>query len=173
MKKYVIAIIGALILLGIAVGFYNRVDLTNVVGLSFTFKYFIYLSLICICGIFLSFVGIPLFLLLLISELLTLGILLFSFAFSFGTKGVLFLLTFTLLFKVIYWFCLLLLSFYSFKLIKNNYLYLFKRFSEYKRNSKLYLKKSLIICSLMLVFNLIVVLFGDKVVIPVSSYLLW
>ena len=171
MKKYIIAIVTGLIILGLVVGFNNNIDLSNVVKMSFSFKYFVYLLILLISGITLSFIGIPLFLFLLLIEIISCGVVTSYFILAFSFKGLFFSLIYFLVFKIIYWFFLLLIGFYSLKLIKNNYLYLFKRFKENKNNSKLYLKKMLVISSFMLFLNLLTVLFGNRLIVPLANYL--
>jgi len=91
-------------------------------------------------------------------------------AFSFG--GIAFSILYFLIFKMVYCFLLSLISFYALKLTKNNYLYIFKRFHEYKNNRRLYLKKMLIISVFILLFSLLVTTLGNKVLLPLSKFLL-
>lgn len=173
MKKYIIAIVIAVIMVGIIVGFTNKVDLINLISIKYTFKYFLYILIVILSGMALTYLGIPLFLFLLLIELCSFGIITSYFTLAFAFKGLIFSLVFALIFKTIYWFLLMLISFYSLKLIKNNYLYLFKRFKENKNNSRLYLKKMIIISSFILILNLSIVLLGNKVIIPIANYLLF
>lgn len=173
MKKYIITIVLAIIIVGIIIGYNNQIDLSSIVSLNFTFKYFFYILVICASGMVLSYIGVPLFLVFLFFDLFSCGIVTSYFLLAFSFKGVIFSLLYIFIFKIIFWFLLLLNSFYSIKLIKNNYKYLFRRYRENKNNSKLYFKKMLIINIFILGVNFITVLFGDKVVNYFGNYLLW
>ena len=173
MKKYIVALFVAIIIIGIVVGGNNHLDLSNLVAISFSYKYFIYIFLTLLSGITLSYIGVPLFILILIYEVLSCGIVTSYFVSSYAINGLLFSLVYLLIFKIIYWFLLLLLSFYSLKLIKNNYVYLSKRHQENKNNRKLYLKKMLIIGSFVLIFNVLIVTLGNKICKMLNGSGLW
>ena len=127
----------------------------------------------CISGIALSYIGIPLFIFLLLLEFISLGMVTYFIFSNFLLKGLLFSLIYILIFKLVYWFLLILNGFYSLKLIKNNYKYLFRRYRENKNDSKLYFKKMLIISSIVICFNLLSVTFGNKLINYLASYLLF
>ncbi|MBE6148718.1 MAG: hypothetical protein E7167_04465 [Firmicutes bacterium] len=173
MKKYIIAIVLFFIIIGFVIGINNEVDLSNVVMLKFSYKYLINTLLICLCGIMLSYIGIPLFFIIIIFDLIACGLVTSYLWQAFNFQGLLFSIIFFLAFKLIYWFLLSLNGFYSIKLIKNNFKYLLRRFRENKNNSKLYFKKICIITSLIITFNLFFVLLGNKLIIPLASYLLF
>ncbi|MBE6156012.1 MAG: hypothetical protein E7164_04590 [Firmicutes bacterium] len=172
MKKYIIAIVLGLIGLGIVIGLNNHVDLSNVVKITFTYRFLLKMFLIILCGIALAFAGIPFFIFVLILELISFGIVTTYLAMAFSFGGIAFSILYFLIFKMVYCFLLSLISFYALKLTKNNYLYIFKRFHEYKNNRRLYLKKMLIISVFILLFSLLVTTLGNKVLLPLSKFLL-
>ena len=136
MKKYIIAIVGALFIVGFVLGVNQSINYENIIGLSISYKYFLYILILILLGIAVSFIGIPFFVFYLTLEIILCGFITCSFIISFSLKGLLFSLIYLIIFKIIIWFLLLLIGFYSIKLIKNNFCYLIRRFKEYKRNSK-------------------------------------
>jgi len=173
MKKSVAIVIVSIFVMGFIIGLYQTFDLSLVIGVSFSFKYFWYLLFVILLAVALSFLGLPIFLLLLILDIFNSGLVTAFFLQNFHLPGMIFCLIFLVVFKIGYWFLLLLNGFYSLKLIKNNYIYFFYRYLANKNNSKLYLKKMGIISSAILIFIFLTVSLGDKVIIPLANYLLF
>ena len=92
MKKYIILLPVAIILIGIVAAFCNHIEVNNITGLLFTYKS-IYLSLFLIIILFLiSLTGIPSYSLYLLLDLFFMGELLYLFISNFSYKGFLYLI---------------------------------------------------------------------------------
>lgn len=152
MKKYIIVIILAIFFIGLIIGFNNNYDLKNFYEFTFSWQNLLASMIFLILGLILSLLGLPIYLIMLLFEIILMGIVTSYFLVSFSFKGILFVFLYTLVFKCIYWFLLFLNSFYAFKMIKNEMRYLFKKYRDCKNNIKLYFKKILVINSFIITF---------------------
>lgn len=173
MNKYGAYVIVGIFVIGFVFGLNEEYLLSSVIGISFSFKYLLLIIGIIVLSSLLSFLGIPLFIFYLVLDIFAAGLVTSFFFKNYFLSGIIFSIVFILLFKLFSWFLLLLNSFYSIKLIKNNYIYLFYRYRANKNNSKLYLSKIFIINMVMIGFVLVEITLGSKIIIPLANYLLF
>ena len=171
MKKYIILLPVAIILIGIVAAFCNHIEVNNITGLLFTYKS-IYLSLFLIIILFLiSLTGIPSYSLYLLLDLFFMGELLYLFISNFSYKGFLYLIVYFIVFKIPLYFLLILNSFYTLKYGKNLYKFIFNKWGISIHNIKLYFKKILVINIIIYFIFLFKIIFISKLMTLLGTYL--
>lgn len=173
MKKIINYSIFVAFILGVIFSFVYPFDISNYNFLIniFSFKAFLYIFALAILFIILPFFSINFSLTFLIFESFSFGYIIILFLKNFGYKGIIFILLFTLIFKLINYFILYLLSFYSFKLIKHIYLNIFSKYRRNINNLHLYMKKIALMSIIFFVFN-IALLICSNFIIPYLKNLL-
>jgi len=173
MKKFIVLVTVLALIIGFIYGFQKNIDLSSIIFYSAS-KPLMFFSLIILVGsLFLTFLGLPVFLLILLFEAFLMGAVISIFICNYFFKGLIFIIIFLLLFKFFTFFVLFLNSFYALKFIKNFYAYLFKKSSRCKNNAHLYLKKILIISLASFFYSFLMLIFGDFFVRELSNYLLF
>lgn len=143
MKKYIIALGIAIILVGVVAAFNNNIQLENVIGLLFSYKK-LYIMLLIILTLFLiSLLGIPSYVLFILFDLFNFGELLFIFTSNFSYKGIIYLFLYFIICRLPLYFMLILNSFYTLKYGKHLYRFIFNKFGKSIHNIKIYFKKML------------------------------
>ncbi len=173
MKKITLIVAGIVVIVALIVGIINPLNLSHVVSLNLSFKYLFLLILLHSGGFVLSLIGIPYAFLVIIIELIMSIFMLISFIINFKWHGFLFLLIFLVLFKLIYWFLLVLYGFYSFKYTRNLYTYIFRRYHACRNNTHKYLKKMIVINIFIIIWLLIYLIIGKFGLNPLANYLLF
>lgn len=173
MKKIILIGVGISVIIALIVGIINPLDLSHVIKINLSFKYLLVMLLLHSGGLLLSLIGIPYAFLIIISELLMSILMFISFIINFKWHGFLFLLIFLILFKVSYWFLLVLYGFYSFKYTRNLYTYIFRRYHACRNNTRKYFKKMVVINGFILIWLLIYLIIGKFTLNPLANYLLF
>lgn len=172
MKKYIMAFVIAIIVLGIFVSINNHLVFDNLSGFLFSPKVMlINIGLVVILFI-LGLTGFPTYFFYLTLDLFTLGLLIPSFFISFSFKGLIYLLIYYLLFKSFSYFLLILNTFYAFKYAKNLYRFIFNRFGQSIHNIKLYFKKMVIISTILICYTAIYNMMGKYLMNFLAKFLL-
>lgn len=172
MKKYIMAFVIAIIMLGIFVSINNHLAFNNLTGLLFSSKVMLINISLVILLFILGLTGLPTYLLYLLFDLFTLGLLLPVFFVSFSFKGVIYLLIYYILFKTFSYFLLLLNTFYAYKYAKNLYRFIFNRFGQSIHNIKLYFKKMSIISSILICYTAFYNVIGKYLMNYLGNFLL-
>lgn len=173
MKKITLIGAGIGVIIALIVGIINPLDLSHVVSLNLSFKYLFFLILLHSGGLVLSLIGIPYAFLVIIIEFIMSIFMLISFIINFKWHGFLFLLIFLILFKIIYWFLLVLYGFYSFKYTRNLYTFIFRRYHACRNNTTKYFKKIVVINIFILIWLLLYIIIGKFTLNPLANYLLF
>lgn len=121
----------------------------------FSFKYILYLILIIILLLLLPILSINFSYILLIYNSFIFGYMLVLFLKNFGIIGIIFILTYMIIIKLLNLFILYLSSFYTFKFIKHIYLNIFSKYKRNKKNLSLYFKKNIIMILIYFINNIL------------------
>lgn len=173
MKKIINYSIFITFILGVIFSFVYPFNISNYNFLInvFSFKTFLYIFILSIMFIIIPFLSVNFSLIFLSFESFSFGYIIILFFKNFGYKGIIFILLFTLIFKLINYFILYLISFYSFKLIKHIYLNIFSKYRRNINNLHLYMKKISIMSIIFFIFN-IALLICSNFIIPYLKNLL-
>ncbi len=173
MKKYIIALGIALILIGVVAGFINNITVDNITGLLFSYK-FLYLYLIVFLILFItSLIGLPSYSLYIVYDLFTIGELLYIFTSNFSYKGFLYLLIYLIFIKLPLYFMLILNTFYTLKYGKHLYRFIFNKFGKSIHNIKVYFKKMVTVNIITYGYLVFTILIGGKLMGLLAKHLLF
>lgn len=173
MKKITLIGAGLVVIIALIVGIINPLDLSHAIKLNITFKYLFFMILLHSGGFILSLIGLPYAFLIIVLEIIMSILMLVSLIINFKWHGFLFLLIFLILFKIIYWFLLVLYGFYSFKYTRNLYTFIFRRYHACRNNTHKYFKKMVVINIFILIWFLIYLIISKFTLNPLANYLLF
>lgn len=158
MKKYINYSIVIALFIGFILALLYPINLTNfdLFTIILSFKDFLFIFIISIFLIILPLLSINLSQGLLFCEFISMGYIITIFTKYFHFKGLLFILIFILLYKLLNIFILYLNSYYSYKLIKHIYLNIFSKYKRNINNLYLYIKKVIIMSVFFLINSYIV-----------------
>ena len=167
MKKKIIVAIVMVIILGFIFGLCQSINLSiKELNTSYLYLFANLLLYLIIYG--LSFIGLPVYIITLLYETFSLGIMI-SFMITNFQLSYLFYLIFFLSYKIIIIFLLLLTIFYHYKYLKHLCSFIIKRGHLPKHNINLYYKKMTIIIIFILIINIIFSLLNIYVIIPLLN----
>ncbi len=160
MKKYINYSTIIALFIGIILALLYPINLTSfdLFTKILSFKDFIYIFLICIFIIIMPFLSVNLSQGLLFCEFISMGYIITLFIKYYKFNGLLFIIIYIMLYKLLNLFILYLNSYYSYKLIKHIYLNIFSKYKRNINNLYLYVKKVVIMTIFLLINSYIVLL---------------
>ena len=171
MKKYIVALCVAIVLIGVVAAFTSHIEVENITGLLFSYK-MLYISLIIILILFLlSLTGLPSYIIYLLFDLFIFGELIYIFTSSFIYKGLIYLFVYFIIFKLPLYFLLILNTFYTFKYAKHLYRFVFNKWGMSIHNIKVYFKKMVTINIIMYAYFVLTIILGSKLMGLLANYL--
>lgn len=174
MKKIFIVALLIAFALGLIVGIFNILDLngSSVLPFAFSFKKIFFILLGLIVLFFISLIGIPIYFSILIFDTMLSGFITINFIINYKAKGILFILIYLIVFKVFKMFLVVLNAFYSLKISKNIYNFLFHRRFNKRKNILIYVKKLFIISTILFVNEVFLIIIGRALIPFLSNHLL-